>query len=222
VILGEDAVDNWPEYIDLIVESICANGGRACVNASAVWTPRHGREIAEAMAEKMARIKPRAWDDPDAELSAFANPDIAERISGMIDGLLATPGAEDLVLKHRGTQRLYKEGRCAWLQPSVVLCDSPQHPLANKEFLFPYASVVEADQDEVLELIGPTLVGSVITEDPAFIDKLLCCRNIERLNVGPLRTNILMWDQPHEGNLFTHLYKQRAFAQAPLKRLATV
>ena len=149
----------------MIVESVCANGGRACVNASGVWTPRHGREIAEAMAEKMARVKPRAWDNPDAELSAFANPDIADRISGMIDGLLANPGAEDLVLKHRGTPRLYKDGRCAWLQPSVVLCDSHQHPLANKEFLFPYASVVEADQDEILELIGPTLVASVITED---------------------------------------------------------
>ena len=222
VILGEDAADNWPDYIDLIVESVCANGGRACVNASGVWTPRYGREIAEAMAEKMARVKPRAWDNPDAELSAFANPDIADRISGMIDGLLANPGAEDLVLKHRGTPRLYKEGRCAWLQPSVVLCDSHQHPLANKEFLFPYASVVEADQDEILELIGPTLVASVITEDVGFIEKLLSCRNIDRLNVGPLRTNILMWDQPHEGNLFTHLYKQRAFAQAPLKRHAGV
>ena len=218
VVLGEDAADSWPDYIDLMVESVCANGGRSCINASAVWTPRHGREIAEAMAERMAKIIPRPWDDPGAQISAFANPDIAERISGMIDGLLATPGAEDLVLKHRGTPRLHKEGRCAWLQPSVVLCESHQHPLANKEFLFPYASVVQADQDEVLELIGPTLVGTFITGDEAFKQRLMATRNVERLNIGPLPTNVVSWDQPHEGNLFTHLYKQRAFAMAPLKR----
>lgn len=78
--------------------------------------------------------------------------------------------------------------------------------------------MVEADQDEVLELIGPTLVGSFITADESFKERLLATRNVERLNVGPLPTNVVSWDQPHEGNLFTHLYKQRAFAMAPLKR----
>ena len=43
----------------------------------------------------------------------------------------------------------------------------------------------------------------------------MACPNIERLNIGPLPTNRLTWDQPHEGNLFTHLYKQRALQHAP-------
>ena len=98
----------------------------------------------------------------------------------------------------------------------MILCDTPEHPLANKEFLFPYASVVECPQEDVLDRIGPTLVGSVLTEDSIFVEQLLACRHIERLNVGPLSTIRLTWDQPHEGNLFTHLYRQRAFAQAPL------
>ena len=33
--------------------------------------------------------------------------------------------------------------------PTVVLCDSLDHPLANREFLFPYASVVPVSQEEV-------------------------------------------------------------------------
>ena len=216
VILGDDAADRWPEFIDLMVESICANGGRSCINASAIWTPRHGREIANAVGARLAMINARSWDDPSAELSAFANPDIADRISGMIDHLLSTPGAEDIAQRIRGTSRLVRQGRCAWLLPSVILCDTPEHPLANKEFLFPYASVVECPQEDVLDRIGPTLVGSVLTEDSIFVEQLLACRHIERLNVGPLSTIRLTWDQPHEGNLFTHLYRQRAFAQAPL------
>jgi hypothetical protein len=35
--------------------------------------------------------------------------------------------------------------------------------------------------------------------------------HIDRLNVGPIPTYQLSWDQPHEGNLFQHLYRQRAF-----------
>ena len=33
---------------------------------------------------------------------------------------------------------------------------------------------------------------------------------IDRLNFGPLSTTQIGWDQPHEGNLFEHLYARRA------------
>ena len=35
-------------------------------------------------------------------------------------------------------------------------------------------------------------------------------RNIDRLNLGLFPTGRISWDQPHEGNLFEHLYRQRA------------
>ena len=40
------------------------------------------------------------------------------------------------------------------LRPTIVHCDSFQHPLANREFLCPYASVVEVPQDRILSEIG--------------------------------------------------------------------
>ena len=40
---------------------------------------------------------------------------------------------------------------------------------------------------------------------------------VDRLNVGPIPTNQISWDQPHEGNLFEHLYARRSFqASEPL------
>ena len=68
--------------------------------------------------------------------------------------------------------------------------------------------------DEIPAAIGSTLVASVITEDRDFIRALMSCREIDRLNVGPIPTCQLSWDQPHEGNLFEHLYRQRAFQRA--------
>ena len=214
IIIGEDCVDRWENYLDVMVESIAANGGRSCVNVSGIWTPRHGRKIAEALSEKLALIKARPWDDPEAALAAFANPEIGVAISGMVDEGLNTPGALDVTEKIRGSARLVREGRCAWILPTIIWCDQYSHPLANKEYLFPYASVVECAQHEVLKKIGPTLAAMVLTEDCALIRSVLDCPLIERLNIGPIPTNRLTWDQPHEGNLFTLLYRQRALQHA--------
>ncbi len=214
VLLGADMAERWEEFLDLIVESIAANGGRSCINVSAVWTHAHGRELADALAERLAQVKARSWDDPEAELSAFAKPEVATAISGMVDEGLKTPGAVDVTEQKRGTHRLVHEGRCAWILPAIVYCESVEHPLANKEFLFPYASVIECPQPEMTRKIGPTLAAMALTEDEGFIRELLDCPHIERLNLGPIPTTRLTWDQPHEGNLFTHLYRQRALQHA--------
>lgn len=215
VILGPDAAGQWQKYVDVIVSSIKANGGRSCLNASAVWTPKHGRELAEAIATQLAKVQARPADDPQAELAAFANPVVAESISATIDRDLAEPGAHDLTEPKRGTSRLVRLGRCAYLLPTVVWCDSLDHPLANREFLFPYASVVECPIHEIPHRIGPTLVGTVITEDAPFIRQVMDSENIDRLNIGPIPTWRISWDQPHEGNLFDFLYRQRAFQVEP-------
>ena len=80
--------------------------------------------------------------------------------------------------------------------------------------MFPFATVVECPQDEMLAKIGPTLVCSGITEDPKFQRALLDSESIDRLNLGPVPTTKLDWLQPHEGNIVEFLYKARAFQSA--------
>jgi hypothetical protein len=62
----------------------------------------------------------------------------------------------------------------------------------------------------VLDRIGPTLVGTAITEDDAFQRRLVACTHIDRLNLGPIPTTKLDWLQPHEGNIIDFLYRSRA------------
>jgi hypothetical protein len=45
--------------------------------------------------------------------------------------------------------------------------------------------------------------------------RLLANPHIGRLNLGPISTMKISWDQPHEGNLFDHLYSRRAFQAVP-------
>ncbi|PYX66764.1 MAG: aldehyde dehydrogenase, partial [Acidobacteria bacterium] len=71
VIFGDDMVDDWPKYIDLIAESVYANSGRGCINCSGVWASRHSKEIAAALAERLGPIEVKGPDDPTAGLAAF-------------------------------------------------------------------------------------------------------------------------------------------------------
>lgn len=208
VILGEDAADEYEKYVDVIVSSILANGGRSCINASAVWVPKNAGAIAEAIARRLASVQALPADHPEAQIAAFANPSVAERIDGSIESAMA--GAEDVTQRLRGTPRLARLGRCAYLLPTIIACPL-DHPLANREFLFPYASVVECAENEIPQRIGPTLVATVISDDGAFRRTMMACADVNRLNLGPIPTWKLAWDQPHEGNLFEHLYRQRAF-----------
>ena len=214
IVIGEDCADDWEKHLDVIATSIADNGGRSCVNASGVWVTRHAEEIAEALAERLSVVVPRAEDDPDALLAPFADPVVAERINNMVEGALSEPGARDVTAERRGAERLARREGCAYLLPTVVHCETVGHPLANREFLFPFASVVEVRQDEIPGALGPSLVVTAITEDAALIRRLAQSPLVGRLNVGPVPTNFVRWDQPHEGNLFEHLYARRAFHKA--------
>jgi acyl-CoA reductase-like NAD-dependent aldehyde dehydrogenase len=210
VLVGADKIDGWEGYLDVIVESVTANGGRSCVNASSVWVPSRGREIAEALALRLARIEARPLDDPHAKIAAFPDPRTARRVSELIDRQLEVSGAEDLTAAHRPDRVVELEG-CSFLLPTVIWCERSDHPLAACELLFPFVSVVETAQEEMVDRIGPTLVATAITDDDRFEARLIASRKIDRLNLGAVSTCEVCWDQPHEGNLFEHLYRQRAF-----------
>lgn len=214
VLLGADRAADWPRHVELMATSIAENGGRSCLNASGVWVPAHGREVADALAAKLVEIEARALDDPAARLAAFPDAAVARRISEFIDRRLEIPGAEDVTAGLRGAGRVASVDGCTFLLPTVIRCDDPGHPLAACEFLFPFAAVVELPQQEMLGRIGPTLVASAVTGDEGFVAELLACRSIDRLNLGPIPTSRVSWDQPHEGNLFEHLYRQRALQAA--------
>jgi len=210
VLLGPDAAAGWPRYLDVMVSSIAENGGRSCVNASGVWTAAHAREIADALADRLAAIRPRAEDDPEAQLAPFADRRVAEAISATIDRDLAVPGAVDVTASRRGGPRVVTWEGATYLLPTIVRCESPEHPLANREFLFPFASVVPVTPAQIPDALGPTLAVTALTEDQTLRRRIVASPDLHRLNLGAVPTWQVSWDQPHEGNLFEHLYARRA------------
>jgi acyl-CoA reductase-like NAD-dependent aldehyde dehydrogenase len=215
ILLGDDVVDDWEAFLDVMVDSVFLNSGRGCINCSGIWASRHTREIAAAIAERIGPVAPKPPEDPEAKLAAFTVPGAARAIWQSIESGLDAAGVEHVTAKYG--DRLVEMERCGYLRPVVIRCDSPEPPIANTEYMFPFVSVVGCPQAEMIDRIGSTLVCSAITYDERFKRQLLDATNIDRLNVGPLPTIQLDWLQPHEGNIVEFLFRPRAF-QARLER----
>jgi acyl-CoA reductase-like NAD-dependent aldehyde dehydrogenase len=214
VLLCAEAGKRWPEHLETIAASVAENGGRSCINASGVRVAARGRELAEGLARRLARIEARPLDDPEAALAAFPSRQAAEAMSDYLDARLTGGGAEDLTARYRDGNRVAEAGGCWFVLPTVVWCDSSDHPLAQAEFLFPFVSVVEVSEEELVGSLDSTLVATLVTGDAGLAAEAMGSAAIDRLNLGPLPTSRVSWDQPHEGNLFEFLYRQRAF-QSP-------
>lgn len=211
ILLGDDIVDQWEDYIDVLVQSVLVNGGRSCINASGIWASRHTEEIADAIAQRLGPIEALSSTDDNAALAAFTIEGAAEAMNNMIDNGVESSSVTEVTEKYRDGDRLVEKERCAYLRPTVLHVSDSQDAMANTEFMFPFASVVRCPQSEMLKSIGSTLVCTAITNDESWTQDLVDARNIDRLNVGSIPTCALNWLQPHEGNIIEFLYRNRAF-----------
>jgi len=216
IVLGDDEVDRWESHLDVMVDSVFANSGRGCINCSGIWASRHTREIADALAKRLAAVRPLPADHPEASLAAFTVPGLADAVSQSIDRDLQAPGVTDMSARHRDSPRVIKEGRAEYLLPTIVHSSTTDAAIVQKEYLFPFATVVECPQDQMIAAMGQTLVCSAITNDQSFRRQLVDAVNIDRLNLGPVPTIQLNWLQPHEGNIVDFLFRARAFQSAVL------
>ena len=109
------------------------------------------------------------------------------------DTLTIAGGIPGEILMEAAGTAVAREIASRWApQPTVVLCDSPEHPLANREFLFPFAAIVKLQPDEMARMpepLGKTLVVTALTRDRALVNRLLASPLVDRLNVGAIQTN---------------------------------
>jgi acyl-CoA reductase-like NAD-dependent aldehyde dehydrogenase len=210
-LFGDDMVDDWEKYIDLMADSIFVNSGRSCISCSGIWASRHTEEIAEALAKRLGPVAPLPMSDPKSPLAAFTVPGVAKAINAQIEDLVKAPGVTEVTSKYRNGDRHVAHERYDFLRPTILHCDSSEPTAANTEYMFPFCSVVKCPQNEMIKKIGTTLVASCLTKDAKWSQELLDATNVDRLNIGEVKTIQLHWMQPHEGNIIDFLFRARAF-----------
>ena len=90
IIIAEDKISDWEEYLDVMDASIADNGGRSCINASGIWAPAHGREIAAALANRLRKLTRCRWTIRRHNC-CISNPKFAIQLSSLIDDQLKRP-----------------------------------------------------------------------------------------------------------------------------------
>src|SRR4029450_6920518 len=123
-------------------------------------------EIAEALAQRLAAVRPLKPDHPDASLAAVPVPGVADPISGAIDAGLQAPGVTDMTAKYRDGSRVVKDGKADYLLPTIVNSVANDAAITKQEYMFPFATVVECPEAQMIEAIGPTLVCTAVTSKP--------------------------------------------------------
>jgi len=72
-------------------------------------------------------------------------------------------------------RRLVEKERCAYIRPWVLHCDTPERKIANTNTCFPYVTVVECPQNQMIER-SARHVCSAITNDKSREHQLIDAR----------------------------------------------
>src|SRR5918993_3398701 len=118
ILLGDDKVDQWEKYLDIMVDSVYVNSGRGCINCSGIWASRHTEKIAEAIAAKIGPIQPLPPEDPKSALAPFTVPGQGEGVNADIEAALKEAGVTDMTAKYGN--RMDKRERCVYMRPTVI------------------------------------------------------------------------------------------------------
>lgn len=200
------AEQDWREHLDLIVDSICAFGGTACVNATAVLYEGDATALAEAIAERLSAVVPLPITDERARLpvvSTAAALSIAEFLGIRAAGATALLGADRVIAD-------FGDGTAA-LRPAVHLLAAPDLVRLNTELAFPCVWVSPWSRDDGLVPLRRSLVVNAITDDERLIDELLDEPSVPNVYSGPYPTWHSASHIPHDGFLAEFLMRTKGF-----------
>jgi acyl-CoA reductase-like NAD-dependent aldehyde dehydrogenase len=196
---------DWREHLDVIVASISHEGGRACVNTTAVFVQGDAAPLARAIAERLAAIPSLPPEDEHAVLPVLPLADaqkleqyLVAKAAGTVPWLGGDGVVDDL-----------GDGS-AVLRPAVHELDRPDAEQAGVELSFPCVWVAPWTPEAGLEPLKETLVLTAITHDTQLVDSLVAEPTIANVYVGDHPTYWIEPGVPHDGYLADFLMRTKA------------
>jgi hypothetical protein len=200
------AEQDWHDHLDVIVDSICSQGGMACVNTTAVLYEGDAAPLAQAIADRLATIVPLPNTDERAVLpvqTIDAAKSIAEHLAKKAGGTTPLLGADQVVAD-------FGDGTAA-LRPAVHLLPAPEPGKLNTELAFPCVWVSPWSRGDGLDPLRHSLVINAITGDEDLIDDLIGDPTVANVYCGDHPTYHTSPDIPHDGFLADFLMRNKGF-----------
>jgi acyl-CoA reductase-like NAD-dependent aldehyde dehydrogenase len=196
---------DWQEHLDVIVASISHEGGRGCVNTTAVLVEGDTTPVAQALAERLAAIPSLPPEDEHAVLPVLPVAD-AQKLERY---LLAKAAGTVSWLGGDGVVDELGDGSAA-LRPAVHELDRPGAEQAGVELAFPCVWVAPWTPEAGLAPLRETLVLTAITHDTRLVDALVAEPTIRNVYVGDHPTYWMEPGLPHDGYLADFLMRTKA------------
>jgi acyl-CoA reductase-like NAD-dependent aldehyde dehydrogenase len=196
---------DWRDHLDVIVASIGQDGGRGCVNATAVFVEGDATPVAKAVAERLEAIPSLPPEDEHAVLPVAPVADARE----LERYLLAKAAGTVSWLGGDGVVHELGDGS-AVLRPAVHELDRPDAEQAGIELPFPCVWVAPWTREAGLEPLKETLVLTAITHDTSLVDALVAEPTISNVYVGDHPTYWIEPGIPHDGYLADFLMRTKA------------
>lgn len=208
IVIGGNETDNRREF-GLVVRSMMTDGGRGCINVSALLTMTDSRRWAERLGEAVADIPACEPLDEDCQVGVIKNLSMAYGMNGAVEAAEGR-GAVDLARRFRGTARLVPVGKGAALLPAV-LAMRVDDPLFGAEFLFPFLAVAEVSEAELLKALKKTLTVTTIGLPKELTRTILHHPDVGKVYDGErYATTDINLREPHEGFLMDFLFEKKA------------
>lgn len=190
-----------------VTRLVMDDGGRGCINGSAVIVEGDAHPLAGAVAEVLRQVPVMSPLADDARLGA-ARPDEARMYNALIDSRLGggaiehTPGAAHRVADVDGVPVM---------RPTVIEVESFEHPLVGLELPFPFVVFAPArSRRDIPRAARNSLAVVVAGDDDLLVRDLLLEPTIDKVfGHGALSTE---FDprEPHEGFLIDFLFQKKA------------
>jgi acyl-CoA reductase-like NAD-dependent aldehyde dehydrogenase len=196
---------DWRQHLEVIVDSITAQAGRACVNATAVFVEGDPTPVAEAVAERLAAIPSLPPEDERAVLPVVP----AAEGQALEQYLFATAAGTVPWLGGDGVADELGDGSVA-LRPAVHQLDRPDATQAGVELSFPCVWIAPWARGDGLDRLKETLVLTAFTHDERLLDALVAESTISNVYVGDHPTYHMEPGLPHDGYLSDFLMRTKA------------
>jgi hypothetical protein len=177
-----------------------------------IWASRHTREIADAIAKRLARSRRCRRIIPTR--ASPRSPCPASRSDLAVDRRRrAGAGVTDVTAKYRDGAAAREAGRADYLLPTVVHCDSPERGARRRNTCSRSSPSSSARGEDAR---GDRADARLHARSRATGAAPQAARRRPHRSpeLGPVPTIQLNWLQPHEGNLIDFLFRARAFQTA--------
>ncbi|MDJ1130556.1 aldehyde dehydrogenase family protein [Streptomyces iconiensis] len=199
---------DWQAGLDTVVDSVVAEGGAACVNATAVFVDGDPAPVAEAIAERLSGLRGLPPEDDKARLPVY--PTAAAR--ALEAKFAASVGDARPWLGGEGIVEELGDGSAA-LRPSVVEVPHAYAPQTAVELPYPCVWVAPWSADEGSGPLKNTLVLTAIGCPERLLGQLVAEPSIKNVYMGRHPTHHHFPGVPHDGYLTDFLMRGKGIIQ---------